>query len=110
MARLVDCPSCGALRHATGSPCPHCDARGFSGQQLRRVLMSLAAGAAAFATVCCKYGRVAAVDYCRDPPDGGVGPEQCVPCTPVAGEDPLCVGGAFQLPDAGNEDAGTSDG
>src|SRR5947199_61392 len=100
MAQLVDCPSCGALRHVTRASCPHCDNSGFSGKAIHRLLLAAALGSATscwVATV--KYGPA----LCFDDPDAADGSiASCIRTAPDAGG-----GDGGDLPDGGD---GTPDG
>ena len=105
MGRLVDCPSCGSLRHPTETACPHCSAAGFSRRSLRQLALVLAVGSATTSCLAVKYGPA---PVCTPPEcspeqfdasaaDGGDGGDGGTPDD--AGE-----------PDGGDSDSGFSDG
>ncbi len=160
MARLIDCPSCGALRHASRTRCPHCDATPFTRRDTRAALLALAVTSAGGPTACSSPATVeqdagieqdasvdqdgsivtdASVDQdasveedggcgctpiewgparmvtCSYEADGGLGPQNCEPCTSDENGE-VCLDGGLVSPDAGStigdggDDGGQADG
>ena len=97
MAALIECPSCGGLRHETSAACPHCAAAGFTKRRFKRLALAVALGST---TTAC---FTATVEY--GPPPVCTPPDCVMDASVDAGD-----GGDAAIVDDGGDDAGDQDG